>query len=186
MINQNSRINVIDDFFSFEEFNLIKHYQENSKYVATYQPWGVYYHSRLKAYPTWECPLDKDNPIYNILLKNIETKISKDYEISKVLLRKVYKDELLKSPFNGKTHGVIHQDTSEGIVISGLIYFNSFSINDGTSLFSYKQQLEADMIIGSKPNRCVFYDSSIYHAAGIDWEERVRNTLVFFLKKNDI
>jgi hypothetical protein len=186
MISQNSRINVIDDFFSFEEFNLIKHYQENSTYVATYQPSGIYYHSRLKAYPTWECSLNKDNPIYDILSKNIKTKISKDYQISSVLLRKVYKDELLKSPFNGKNHGVIHQDDTEGVVISGLIYFNSFSINDGTSLFSYKQQLEADMIIGSKPNRCIFYDSSIYHAAGIDWEERVRNTLVFFLKKNDI
>lgn len=183
MINQNSRINVIDDFFSFDEFNLIKHYQENSVYIATYQPSKIYYHSRFKAYPTWECALEKNNLIYNILLKNIQEKISKEYTISSAFLRKVYKDELLKSPFKGKNHGVIHKDNVEGVMLSGLIYFNSFSINDGTSLFSYEQQLEADMIIGSKPNRCVFYNSSIPHAAGIDWEERVRNTLVFFLKK---
>ena len=179
------KINVIDDFFSFEEFNLIKHYQENSNYIAAYQPSRIYYHSRLKAYPTWECAVTKDTPIYNILLKNIETRISKDYTILSVSLRKVYRDELLKSPFNDRNYGFIHQDT-EKATISGLIYLNNFSIKDGTSLFSYEQQLEADMIIGSKPNRCVFYNSSIYHAAGIDWEERVRNTLVFFLKKNDI
>jgi hypothetical protein len=43
-------------------------------------------------------------------------------------------------------------------------------------------QIEPDIVIGSKTNRCIIYNSDIPHAAGIDWEEKVRNILVFFLK----
>jgi hypothetical protein len=182
MLNKYNRINVFDDFFDLDDFFKIKVYQECSHYRESYQPYSANYTNRLKGYPVWESLIDKNHPIYEILLKTIELKLSKEYEIDSIILRKIYVDELLRSPYKGRSYGMIHKDKVKEVKMSGVIYLNGGSINDGTSLFSEEMQMEPDIIIGSKANRCVIYNSDIPHAPGIDWEEKVRNILVFFLK----
>jgi len=177
-----NRINIIDDFFNTDDFFTVKIHQECSKYIPGYQPYGASYSNRLKGYPTWEFMINKDHPIYNILYNTLENKFSNEYEIDTVILRKIYTEELLRSPYKGKSHGMIHEDNIETIKMSGVVYLGGSSINDGTFLFSDKLQVEPELIVGSKANRCVIYSSNIPHAAGIEWEEKIRNILVFFLK----
>ena len=179
-----NRINIIDDFFNLDEFHTIKAYQECFSYTPCYQPFQANYSNRLKGYPTWENNIGRDHHIYNILLKNLELKFSNNFDIKNIILRKIYTDELLRSPYKGRQHGMIHKDNVE-FSMAGVIYLNGESINGGTYLFSSEVHVEPEIIVGSKPNRCIIYDADILHSAGIEWEDKVRNVLVFFLKKKE-
>lgn len=179
-----NRINVIDDFFSMDDFFKIKAYQECSPYQARYQPFQANYSNRFKGYPVWEFSIEKNHPVYDMLLKTIELKFSNEFEIKIALLRKIYTDELLKSPYKGRQYGMIHKDNND-IAMAGVIYLNGESINGGTYLFSHELQVEPEIIVGSKINRCVIYDSNILHSAGIEWEDKVRNIIAFFLKRKE-
>lgn len=181
-----SGINILDQFFSMLEFNTINYYFDNAKFNPTYQPGKIFFPNRLKAYPVWEYTIEKNSDVYNIVSNKIKEKIGEEFKVNEIFFRKVYLEEILKSPFKNRSYGVMHDDTFDDVVATGIVYLNTFSIKDGTSFFSYKEQLEPDIIIGSKQNRCLFFDASMLHAVSIDLEERTRNILVFFLKKNDI
>jgi hypothetical protein len=43
-------------------------------------------------------------------------------------------------------------------------------------------QIEPDVIVGAKPNRCVFYDSQIYHKPLQDPNTEIRIIQPFFIK----
>jgi hypothetical protein len=179
-----NRINIIDDFFNINEFYTIKTYQECLTYIPSYQPAYANYSNRFKGYPVWEVDLEKDNPIFNFLLKNLELKFSNNFNIENIILRKIYTDELLRSSYRGREYGMVHKD-DVGLSMAGVIYLNGESIKGGTYLFSNELQVEPEIIVGSKPNRCIIYDTNILHSPGIEWEDKVRNVLVFFLKNKE-
>tara|TARA_E500000318_G_C3488759_1_gene183453 strand:- start:74 stop:643 length:570 start_codon:yes stop_codon:yes gene_type:complete len=175
-------VNIIEDFYSPEHYGIMQHFLHTTNMKALYQPNKVYYPNRLQAYPCWETEKFEENMMpYDIFKKTLELKTGfKTKEINS-FFRTIKKSELEQSPFLGKDESMVHQDDKGGkIFFAGIVYFNSFSIKDGTRIYSYKDQIEPDIIIGSKPNRCIIYRSDLFHSAGIDWRQDQRTVQVFF------
>lgn len=176
-------VKIIEDFYSEKDYGLIQHFLHTNNMKAVHQPNRIYYPNRLQAYPCWETDrFSEDSFEFNIFKKTFELKSGMEINNINSFFRTVKKCELEQSPYVGKEESLIHQDTNTESDIShaGVIYFDSFSIKDGTRLYSYKSQIEPDIIIGSKPNRCIFYKSNIFHSAGIDWRQDKRTVQIFF------
>lgn len=170
-------INIIENFYSEEHYGIMQHVLHTAPMFAKYQPHSVYYPNRLQAYPCWETEVLIDLPL-NILKKTLELKTGFKIKQIDSYFRTIKKSELEQSPFLGRDESTVHQD--DGRQFAGVIYFDSFSIKDGTRLYSYKHQIEPDIIIGSKPNRCIIYKSDLFHSAGIDWRQDKRTVQVLF------
>ena len=176
------KINIIEDFYSQHNYGLVYNTIKTIPLKGTYQPKNVYYPSRLDAYPCWESdPLVENDLSYSIFKQTFEQKTNIKVKKIESFYRKIIKEELKNSPFADKHEGLVHKDSNVR-QIAGLIYFDSFSLKDGTRFYSYDGQVEPDIIIGSRPNRCVFYPSNINHSAGIDWRKEDRSIQVFFLE----
>jgi hypothetical protein len=65
--------------------------------------------------------------------------------------------------------------------VAGVIYYNTWSLEDGTYFFSGKDQIEPDIMIGAKPNRCIFYKTDIFHCPGHNKKTDVRLVQPFFI-----
>jgi hypothetical protein len=175
---------VIDDFYSKENFGLMCNFQRTCNMKGLQVPQNIYYPSRLDAYPTWESnSFNKEEIEYKITEKTILEKTQ--FKINKLqsFFRKVLTSELLKSPYKDRKESLIHQDP-DNCDWAGVIYFDSFSIDDDTRLYSYADQIKPDVIVGSKPNRCILFKSHLFHSAGIDWNKDSRTVQVFFLEVN--
>ena len=173
---------VVEDFYSRENFGLMSNFQRTCNMKGLQVPQNIYYPSRLDAYPTWESNCFGKNELeYKItekaILENTKFKISK----MQSLFRKVLTSELLKSPYKDRNESLVHQD-SNNYDWAGVVYFDSFSIEDGTRLYSYADQIKPDVIVGSKPNRCILFKSHLFHSAGIDWNKDSRTVQIFFVE----
>jgi hypothetical protein len=172
-------INLIEDFYDSNDFGLITVEANFSQYKSTYQPAGKYFTNRLKAYPCYETNtfFDNNSLLVNIFINTFHKKTN--YKIKKIetLFRKIYSKEL-KTIFEYKLSP--HQDP-EKYDFAGVVYLNSWSLKDGTALYSFREQIEPDLIIGSKPNRCVFYSSGHWHSPCQDPETEMRIVQPFFI-----
>ena len=57
-------------------------------------------------------------------------------------------------------------------VLAGVIYLNTQSIQDGTSLYNDFSDYEPTLTVASKPNRFIMYNSNIIHSPGVrQWQE---------------
>ena len=65
--------------------------------------------------------------------------------------------------------------------LAGIVYFNCNSLKDGTYMYSGKNTFEPDAIIGSKMNRCVFYNTQQFHSPGHEQEIDERWVQPFFI-----
>ena len=65
--------------------------------------------------------------------------------------------------------------------IAGLIYYNSNSLKDGTYIYNSIGDYEPTVIVGSRFNRCVFYDPKQPHSPTMEQSVEERWTQPFFL-----
>jgi hypothetical protein len=178
----------IDDFYKAPELGLQTLNFVNATFIPEHQANSIDYGDRLKGYPCYETKtlnfdFKKDeisnlaDPI-RIVHKTFQEKT--DFKILKSLtfFRKTKLDELQKSPSWEQYKQ--HQDSKE-YDIAGLVYFNSFSLKDGTVIFDHKDSYEPTAIIGSKCNRCVFYSSQLWHAPSMEQEVEERWVQPFFI-----
>ena len=99
--------------------------------------------------------------------------------------RKTKLEECKKSP-SWKQYKP-HQD-SKDFDIAGLIYFNSNQLKDGTFIYNDHTDYEPTVVIGSRYNRCVFYNTQVYHCPSMEQsvEERWTQPFLLFIKMKHI
>ena len=184
-------IEIIDDFYTEEELDLIFSDTDDILFLEGYQPYKGkgFYSSRFQAYPCHETrKMEEDSAIFVHLKNKIDTihpQTSKNYLYT--FFRKIYKNEILKSVCKeGK--GMVHTDDSN-CIIAGLVYLDEkYSFNAGTNLFTLDKQFpqfEQDIQVGSKFNRCIIYPADTLHQALYDLNIDSRFIQVFFITKNE-
>ena len=172
-------INIIDNFYEGIEFNLIFTYAGTAPYRSTYQPNETYYPDRLKAYPCYETKaLTPEDNVFNVFCSTLEKKSNLKIKTVNTFFRKILRSEL-DHIFKYKLSP--HRDNKE-YDIAGLIYLNTWNLKDGTNIYSMRDQIEPDVLVGSKPNRCVFYKSDVWHGPSHDKKTEMRLIQPFFIK----
>ena len=172
--------NVIDNFYEENDFMTLITAANLNSYIATYQPYNnINFINRLQAYACYETKemVNEDN-LLKIFISTFEKKTNLKIKRIQTFIRKIINSEL-KHVFE---YGLPkHKDSTENFQIAGVIYINTFNLKDGTRLFSFEQQIEPDILIGSKPNRCVYYDTNIWHSPGHNENTEVRFVQPFFI-----
>jgi hypothetical protein len=168
---------IIENFYEEEIFkkifNLIN---TDYPFLKTYQPQTWKNINRMDGYPCYETDiLTPENFIFKEFVKTFQEKTLFKIKLLKTLIRKTYKNELLEGRKNKKIFKP-HQD--EGFDLAGVIYFNSKHLNDGTVIFSNQKP---SIIVGSQPNRCVYYNCLQWHQPNIFQELDVRIIQPFFI-----
>ena len=178
-------VNVIDNFYEQNNLGLMVINFLNLHFDATYQSKQISYGGdRTKGYPCYESKTltegDENNPYcpYNMLKQTFETKTKIKIIKLRTFFRKTKLQELKNSP-SWKQYKQ-HRDSEESN-IAGVVYYNSNSIKDGTYIFNEIGDYEPTAIIGSKYNRCVFYNPQQPHAPSMDQEVEERWTQPFFI-----
>lgn len=179
-MNFNLNLNIIDNFYSENDFNFMTTCSMLNPYIATFQPNAVLVNNRANAYRCHETKrfveADKTTAIFvNTFLIKTGKKIKEVH----TFFRKIYVSEIQNVL---KYRLPCHKDDIQ-YDIAGVIYFNNFGLDDGTGLFTTgSEQIEPDIIIGAKPNRCVFYDSQIFHTPLQSKDNEMRLIQPFFIK----
>jgi hypothetical protein len=175
-------LKIIDNFYSLEDFQYIITASLLNTYQALWQPIGKSFVSRANAYPCFQTKPFLENDIATqIFLKTFEQK--SNFKIKNLLtfFRKIYSKEL-KNIFK---YGMAPHQDEKNFNLAGIIHFNTFGLDDGTGIFSSHEennfQIEPDIIIGAKPNRCVFYDSQLWHRPLQDSNTEMRIVQPFFI-----
>jgi len=176
-------INIIDNFYEPNEFNEVVTVAHLNPYTATYQPNDIFYPDRLKAYPCYETKvLDSQDLLFKTFCSTFEKKSNLKIKAVKTFIRKILNSEL-EHVFKYRLPS--HQDNGSvlgnKVQIAGLIYINTFNLIDGTYIYSHQHQIEPDIMVGSKPNRCVYYSSDLWHSPGHDKNTEIRLVQPFFI-----
>lgn len=167
---------IIDNFYDKEVFSKIYALVKDYNFLKTYQPQSWRNINRMEAYPCYETNiLTPDNFIFQQFVKKFQEKTLFKLKLIKTLIRKTYKKELSEGMKNKKIFEP-HQD--EGFDLAGIIYFDTENLNDGTIIYSNKKP---SIIIGSKPNRCLYYNALEWHQPNLDQETDVRIVQTFFI-----
>jgi len=173
---------LIDDFYNRTDLGMLSLIFMNSTFSKTHQSqqWPV--SDRMQAYPCYESmTLNKSetegNP-YKIFKDTFEKKTNIKILKLHSFFRKIKLEELKNSNVYKKDRP--HTDSKE-YDIAGLVYFNSTSLIDGTKIYNYTSDFEPTAVIGSKPNRCVFYNSAQPHSAPYEQVVEERWVQPFFL-----
>lgn len=177
------KFEVIENFYTDTQLGQLYFLSKTLPFDATYQPRGIYYPNRMKAYPCYETrPFEPGSEPYKWLYDNL-TKQNLKIKNLRTFIRKAIWSEVSKCP-EMKYGQIPHQDVD--VDVAGVIYYNDYSLENGTRLYSYQFQVEPDILIGSKPNRCVFYDAKTWHSVGYDpaCEERIIQP--FFITLDDV
>ena len=124
-------VDIIDNFYTDEQLDLILNYCSNANFVPTLQPFKFKhkYASRFEAYPCYETEpyLDinstgEDREVFNTLWDSV---IDLNYHPIDMhtFFRKLFQDEMKKSVCNdGK--GLRHKDTGDYVQIAGVVYLD--------------------------------------------------------------
>ena len=176
-----NKVNIIEDFYNDDDLGKVTLAYNLKSYTATYQPKDIFYPNRLKAMPCYETNMfASDDLILKMFVNTFQQKTNLNIENVFTFFRKTKSEEIQKSAFY-KAGSPPHVDDTI-FDVAGLVYLNTFSIKDGTSIFTYKNQYEPDIIVGSKPNRCIFYNADMYHTANYDLDNEDRFIQPFFIK----
>jgi hypothetical protein len=177
-------LKIIDDFYSPENFGYMMTSAMLSPYISTWQPYNLSSLSRANSYVCHETKsFTNSDKGLKLFIDTFQEKTGIIVEEFHTFFRKIYSKEL-KNIFKYGT--VPHQDDKK-YNIAGIIHYNSSGLDDGTGLYSMNieqvfRQIEPDVLIGAKPNRCVFYDSQIWHRPLQDENNEMRIIQPFFLK----
>jgi hypothetical protein len=173
---------LIENFYTPSDLGLIVTQFINSPFDKTHQSKETLVNNRMQAYPCYESQvfIRNENPHnpYNIFKNTFESKTNLKILHLKTFFRKIKLEELKQSACYRQDRP--HLDSLEQDY-AGLIYFNSNSIIDGTKIYNNAEDFEPTVIIGSKINRCVFYNSQQPHVAPTDQHVEERWVQVFFL-----
>lgn len=175
-------LNIIDNFFSPEDFQYMLAEALLNPYKSVWQPLNKFFISRANAYPCLETNEFQENDLVKkIFITTLKQKTNLKIKNVISFFRKIHSKELNKIFKYGMPP---HQD-SQIYNFAGIVYYNTFGLDDGTGLFStYDKdsfQIEPDIIIGAKPNRCVFYESQIWHRPLQDCNTEMRIVQPFFI-----
>jgi hypothetical protein len=175
-------LNIIDNFYSSEDFQYMMTAALLNPYNSFWQPNNKFFLSRANAYPCFETKEFQQNDVTNnIFFKTLKQKTNLKIKNALTFFRKIYSKELDKV----FKYGIPPHQDDKKYNFAGIIYYNTYGLDDGTGLLSdYSKdgfQIEPDIIIGAKPNRCVFYDSQIWHRPLQDKNTEMRIVQPFFI-----
>ena len=173
-------LNIIDNFYDENDLGYMLTCAMLNSYTATYQPNKNFFCSRVNSYRCHETKkfvhMDKTTSIF---IDTFNKKTGKKIKELETYFRKIYVSEIQNVL---KYRLPSHVDSIE-YDIAGVIYLNTFGIDDGTGFFTTSEnQIEPDIILGAKPNRCVFYDSQIPHLPLHSTNNEMRLIQPFFIK----
>jgi len=172
-------MNLIDDFYSAEDYATMFTMASHANYHSAYQPSKIYFYNRLKAYPCYQSnDFIIDSIGYQIFVKTFEEKSKLKVLEFKSFFRKILSSELE----NIFKYGSVPHIDGEGNDFAGVIYYNIESLYDGTATYTSAFHREPTMIVGAKSNRCVFYPTSTWHSPLQDKNTEVRLIQPFFVK----
>lgn len=176
-------LKIIDNFYKKEDFDFMSTATMLNPYRTYWQPNGNFFIGKTNVYPCYETTeFLNDSQLFNIFINTFQEKSGILIENVTTFFRKIYSNELEHVFKYGLRP---HKDEVNGD-IAGVIYYNTFSLHDGTGIFSgmdvNKDQIEPDIIIGAKPNRCVYYDPNIWHRPLQDKNTEMRIVQPFFIK----
>ena len=178
-------INIVNDFYEPNNLGLIILNFQNLHFESKHQPCTKYFGGDRKlGYPVYETVAlkkgDEENELnpYNIFIKTFEKKTNLKPLYVNTFFRKTKLSEVKDSP-SWKQYKA-HQDDFHWD-IAGLIYFNSNFLRDGTFIYNTLDDYEPTLIVGSRYNRCVFYDPKIPHSPTMEQNVEERWTQPFFL-----
>ena len=166
---------IIDNFYNQEQLEKINNIIESSTFNKTHQPVEAI-DKREDAYPCYETAILKpDSYIFQNFVscfkkyKNVNVKMLKTY------IRKTYLSELKNCKIykQGLNPHIDRRCDSAGIV-----YLNTNSIDDGTIIY---ENNNPSIIIGSKINRFIDYQSNVWHATNLKQTSEIRIIQPFFL-----
>jgi hypothetical protein len=182
-------LQIINNFYNPQNLGLIMFNFLNMHFETNHQSHANYYGGDRKlSYPTWESPNLEDCEYIN------PYKIFKDTWIEKTKIkplhintffRKTKLEECKKSP-SWKQYKP-HKDNADkgGNDLAGLIYFNSSFLRDGTFIYNEGYEYEPTIIVGSQPNRCVYYSSDVWHSPSMEQNVQERWIQPFFIIYKD-
>ena len=172
-------MNIIDDFYSDEDYATMFTIAYHANYHATYQPQEIHFYDRLKAYPCYQSRefRTEDTP-YKVFVKTVEQKNEVKILEGKSCFRKILSSEL----GNIFKYGISPHTDQEKYDFAGVVYYNIESLYDGTALYSSQFHREPNLIVGAKSNRCVFYSPLKWHSPLQDKNTTVRLIQPFFIK----
>jgi hypothetical protein len=173
-------LNIIDNFYEEKDFSFMMTCAMLNPYIATYQPSEIFFNSRANAYRCHQTKkFDETNLTTNIFLNTFSLKTGKKIKKFLTFFRKIYASEIQNVL---KYRLPSHRDSLE-YNVAGVVYYNNFGLDDGTGIFTTgENQIEPDIIIGAKPNRCVYYNSQILHTALQSKDNEIRLIQPFFIK----
>jgi len=174
--------NTIEGFYNKEDLGLLVLHFLNLHFYAKHQSSEVYFGGdRILGIPVHETEYLDDrgeSSPYNIFLKTWRQKTNITPLHVSTFFRKTKLSECKKSPSWNQYKP--HQDNVD-FDIAGLIYFNSNCLKDGTYIFNNHKDYEPTIIIGSRLNRCVWYDTQIWHSPTMEQSVDERWTQPFFI-----
>tara|TARA_R100001377_G_scaffold84282_1_gene67489 strand:+ start:15 stop:587 length:573 start_codon:yes stop_codon:yes gene_type:complete len=184
-------IDVIDNFYTQEQLDIIFNYTSKIEFNATLQPHSSRkdFATRYQAYPCYESKkILKESDVYKNLYNNL---IDTDYKVTHLnsFFRKIYKSEIEKSVC-AHGAGIRHKDGLD-FDIAGLIYLDELSsFKSGTRFFTderfeEQRQQEQDIQIGSKFNRAIIFNAQTSHQAMYDLDIDSRFVQPFFIQINE-
>jgi hypothetical protein len=176
-------LKIIDNFYEENDFNFMCMSSMLNTYLITWQPNGDNFFNRTNAYPCHETKhFIGDNLQLKIFTQTFEKKTGFKIGTVDTFFRKIYSKEL-EHVFK---YGLRPHKDPISYDVAGIVHYNSFSLEDGTGIFSGIEedihQIEPDVIVGAKPNRCVFYNSQINHRPLQDKNTEMRIVQPFFIK----
>ena len=188
-------IEIIDDFYTQEQLNILLDYTSNLYFKPSLQPhlFEKDFATRFQAYPCYESTEimhdDFNNlPVYKILKDNLKS-LGFDFYHLHTFFRKIYKSEIEKSVCSSGA-GIRHKDGHD-YNLGGLVYLDELSsFKSGTRFFTderFKERIqqEQDIQIGSKFNRAIIFDCQTSHQAMYDLDIDSRFVQPFFVKLNE-
>jgi len=175
-------IKIYDDFYTNEELGFIGFEIFSNYFTPSYQPFDNWYQNRFQAYPCYETKkFSNESFLYKMLYSKLNILLDNKIDKLRTFLRKIITAEIEDKSIFKSISSLKHQDSD--FDLAGLIYLNTFSILDGTRLFTaHGAQNEPDIVIGSKINRLIMYKADTWHEPGYDKHTEVRYIQPFFIK----
>jgi hypothetical protein len=174
--------NTVESFYKKNDLGLLVLHFLNLHFTAKHQSHAVYFGGdRMLGLPVYESYFLSDegeSSPYRIFLETWKEKTGIQPLYISTFFRKTKLSECKKSP-SWKQYKP-HQDTEE-FDIAGLIYFNTNCLKDGTYIFNNETDHEPTIIIGSRMNRCVWYNSQVWHSPTMEQSVDERWTQPFFI-----
>ena len=174
------KLKIIDNFYSDEDFFYMISCSVLNPYNKTYQPNKNFFNSGANSYSCHESQnFVLGNKAFLIFENTFFLKTGLRIKEIKTFFRKIYSSEIT----NVLKYGMPSHKDDVDFNIAGVIYYNSFSLDDGTGLYTTENfQIEPDIIVGAKPNRCIVYDTQITHKPLQSKDNEIRIIQPFIIK----